>query len=697
MNERPHILLCPPEYFDITYVINPWMQGNVGHVDLAAAQAQWRAFCDALGQVARVERIEPAPGLPDMTFAANGALAAEGRAVISRFRFPQRQGEALHYRRWLMSRGFEIHDLPENVFFEGQGDALPDAARGVIWMGYGPRTSLEAAAELGRVFGREVAPLGLVDKRFYHLDTCFAPLARGAVVYYPEAFDPGSLEEIRARVEEKWRVEVSAADAARLACNIVEAGDTLFLNACSEALRERLEGFGYRVAETPLPQFVKSGGAGRCLTLRLDWPLGPAAPAAPRIVTREVELRGHLLDRGVMAAALDAIAERGGGFEVAEFSAGARKENVSRARIRVTARDPERMEAILHDLLNHGARPLDEEASARLRPAPADGVAPGDFYAATIHPTEIRVDGRWIRCEAQRRETVVVVTRAAESGEPRARCRPLHELRAGDLVVTGAAGVRLRMAAEQEESRATEDQVFAPPLIASERHIEQAIERIAWEMSRIREREGRTLIAAGAPVAGAGALETLAALARLGYTQAALSGNELALLDVQCALYGYASISAAAESEWSQRPRMAALNQIRGAGGLREAVERGVLRAGWLKTLIECGIPYILVGSARDTAPLPGALTDTLEAQNRFAELLAEADLALVLASRGLAEAVDALAPAGVRLVLVDHDPGPGLRLRGRGAQEAVRLVTDAGLFLKLLLERLKAFESAAA
>lgn len=267
------IQMCPPTHFGVTYVINPWMEGQVDQADPACAQAQWNGLATAIGRLATVELVAPAPGLPDMVFAANAGLVHRDAFVPSRFVHPERQGEEALFIAWFREQGFRIVELPEGIRFEGAGDALFDrGAPRRLWMGHGHRSDLAAAAELERLLDIEVLTLRLVDARFYHLDTCFCPLRGGWLLYFPAAFDDVGRALIEAHVPESRRIAVGEEDALNFACNAVNVDGTVVLNRAGDALRSALRAAGFDVVETPLDEFLKAGGATKCLTLRLDEP-----------------------------------------------------------------------------------------------------------------------------------------------------------------------------------------------------------------------------------------------------------------------------------------------------------------------------------------------------------------------------------------------------------------------------------------
>lgn len=263
------VLMCPPDYFSVDHVINPWMAGNEGTLDQELATQQWTYLYQSIAEVADIELLEPQPGLPDLVFTANAGFVCGRRAVPSHFIPEERRAEEVYLKRWLAERGFELQVLPDDIGFEGAGDCLIDRGGPWLWTGYGFRTEIEAHKLLAKWFTREVVSIRLIDSRFYHIDTCLCPLSGGYLLYYPQAFDAASIAAIEARVPAALRIAVTAEDAAGFACNAVNIGAHVFLHQCSAALHTQLGKLGFEVRETPLTEFLKSGGSAKCLTLRL--------------------------------------------------------------------------------------------------------------------------------------------------------------------------------------------------------------------------------------------------------------------------------------------------------------------------------------------------------------------------------------------------------------------------------------------
>jgi ornithine--oxo-acid transaminase len=261
--------MCPPKLYDVNYVINPWMQGNVHASSQARAAEQWQRLYEAVSSIAEVELIEPQPGSPDMVFTANAGLERDGTVVISSFFHPERQDEEPHFRTWFHEAGYTILDIPRSTPFEGEGDALFSTDGTRLWAGYGPRSLITSHQALRDAWNIEVTPLHLIDPRFYHLDTCFAPLEGGYVMYFPEAFDQASIEQIEAFYPPEKRIIVAVEDALRFACNAINVGRTIILNEISRELSTQLESRGFHVVQVALSEFLKAGGAAKCLVMKL--------------------------------------------------------------------------------------------------------------------------------------------------------------------------------------------------------------------------------------------------------------------------------------------------------------------------------------------------------------------------------------------------------------------------------------------
>ena len=260
------ILMCPPDYFGIEYEINPWMS-RMRPSDHDAAMSQWNGLTAMLaGAGAAIETLKPVAGLPDLVFTANAALIFKERAVLARFRHAQRQQEELIDAAWLAEHGFTVERPMAGIYFEGAGDAL--FCGDTLFAGYRIRSDARGHQAIGQMLGVRVIPLELVDPYYYHLDTCFCPLAPGVAIWYPPAFDDYARRVVPELVGDLIAVEED--EARHFACNAVVLGRTVVTNAGCLKLHTELRHRGYTPLETPLSEFVKSGGSAKCLTLRLD-------------------------------------------------------------------------------------------------------------------------------------------------------------------------------------------------------------------------------------------------------------------------------------------------------------------------------------------------------------------------------------------------------------------------------------------
>jgi N-dimethylarginine dimethylaminohydrolase len=258
--------MCSPDYYGIEYEINPWMK-RTRQADRQTALRQWQALKALLEQCgAAVSLLEPVPGLPDLVFTANAALIYKNRAICANFRFAERQRETPHDARWLAERGFAVENVPEGLNFEGAGDAL--FCGDTLFAGYRIRSDAAGMQSIGERLACRVIPLELVNPYYYHLDTCFCPLAAGVAVWYPPAFDEYARKAVREHVGEL--IEVDDAEAQRFGCNAVVVGKHVVTNTGCPKLHAELSRRGFEPHETPLDEFVKAGGSAKCLTLRLD-------------------------------------------------------------------------------------------------------------------------------------------------------------------------------------------------------------------------------------------------------------------------------------------------------------------------------------------------------------------------------------------------------------------------------------------
>lgn len=266
------IAVCPPDYFRISWEINPWMSRAV-QPDFKLAKRQWLELVAGYEKRGvNVLTIPAVSGLADMCFTANAGLHHNGIFVLSNFRYEVRQKETPFIKEWFFERKnilkISLKELPNKIFFEGQGDVV-ELSDNKFLMGHGFRTDKQAAPALERIFkGSKFFPLELINPRFYHLDTCafFIPEVK-ILVYYPEAFSKKSREFLSALPYKK--ITLSKKDADNFAANASVAGKSIFVSRPSASLKNVLEKLGLEVVISDTSEFLKSGGSVRCLSLFL--------------------------------------------------------------------------------------------------------------------------------------------------------------------------------------------------------------------------------------------------------------------------------------------------------------------------------------------------------------------------------------------------------------------------------------------
>lgn len=259
--------MCRPDYFDVSYYINPWMKpSNIVDVDLA--NEQYSVLVEMISRYAKIEWIKGINKLPDMVFTANAGLLINDHVVIlSNFLNKERQQEQKHWKKWFTKNGYATLELPPSMHFEGAGDAL--WAGETLFLGYGCRTDKKAVNIIRDTFYNiDTVDLELCDSNFYHLDTCFCPIKNDTVIVYPEAFKKDSYEKIEQRFEHL--IELDPQEALNFSANSVVIDDIIIMNKCSQSLMEILNEYQFKVIETDLSEFMKSGGSAKCLTLKLN-------------------------------------------------------------------------------------------------------------------------------------------------------------------------------------------------------------------------------------------------------------------------------------------------------------------------------------------------------------------------------------------------------------------------------------------
>jgi lysine-ketoglutarate reductase/saccharopine dehydrogenase-like protein (TIGR00300 family) len=396
-----------------------------------------------------------------------------------------------------------------------------------------------------------------------------------------------------------------------------------------------------------------------------------------------VEADGHLIDSNLLNAIFDRVIEHGARYEVARFDIGRTNEDFSHLEMKVIASDAAAMQELLDDLVPLGCHPI-VERDARTELADKDRCVPDDFYSTTNHRTHVRRGGTWLEVERQRMDAVVVI----EDG--RAECRKLRDVKKDDRVVCGVDGIRVT---PQFRERDRHGFAFMSNDISSERRVEVSVAKVADMMREVKSSSGRIAFVAGPVVVHTGGIEYFSRLIRNGFVDVLLSGNALAVHDIEYALFGTSlgvDLDKGNPVEEGHKNHMRAINAVNRAGGIRAAVEQGVVRSGIMHDCVKHEIEFVLAGSIRDDGPLPETIMDLIEAQERYAAALVDVKLVLMLSSMLHSIGVGNMLPSWVRVVCVDINPAVVTKLADRGSSQTVGIVTDVGLFLRQLAERLE-------
>ncbi|QDU96787.1 ornithine cyclodeaminase [Lignipirellula cremea] len=406
----------------------------------------------------------------------------------------------------------------------------------------------------------------------------------------------------------------------------------------------------------------------------------------------DVEISGHIIDSLILPKILDAITAAGGSFLIKKFTVGQGRQDPSYALVEVQAPSQERLEEILSAISDHGAAPV-ADSDCRLAAADIEGAFPEGFYSTTNQRTEIRIDDDWIKVADQEMDCGVIVDLETRT----ARCLPMVDVRVGQQVVVGHAGVRVFPHGRREDRHGFE---FMNSSVSTEKPKGVAIRQVAAELFRTRQEGGKTLVVGGPAIVHSGSVDYLSRLIRGGYVQTLFAGNALAAHDIEHALFGTSlgvRLDCGDIVEAGHEHHLRAINRMRRIGGIRQAVEQGVLRSGVMYECIKNDVDYLLAGSIRDDGPLPDVVTDALRAQQIMREKSRDVTFCLMIATTLHSIAVGNLLPAWVKVVCVDINPSTVIKLSDRGSFQTVGIVTDVEPFLRALVVEVEAMQAGSA
>lgn len=395
------------------------------------------------------------------------------------------------------------------------------------------------------------------------------------------------------------------------------------------------------------------------------------------------QVRGHLIDSGLLSDALEAVQAAGSTYRVARLEIGTHRTDESQLELEVTAPDAKTFERLRADLMSLGLSETDTQ-DAVLGVVDRDGTAPEDFYSSTNLSTEVRLAGEWTPVAQQRMDAALVVDQGT------VRCVKLRDLQKGQQVVVGYTGIRVT----PHTTRKLQEGKFGfmQGGASSERRLAAQVAEVVREWQRVRAEGKKVILVAGPVVVHVGAAPVLAAILEAGHVDGLLSGNALAVHDVEVAWYGTSlgiELANGRPAVHGHMHHMRAINRVRRAGSLAAAVKSGALKSGIMHACIKAKVPFCLAGSIRDDGPLPDTQMDLIAAQGAYAEILENAGLVVILSSMLHGIGTGNMIPAEVMTVCVDIHPAVVSKLSDRGSAQSQGIVTDVGAFLAQLAEQL--------
>lgn len=398
-----------------------------------------------------------------------------------------------------------------------------------------------------------------------------------------------------------------------------------------------------------------------------------------------VRLEGHIIDSLILPKVLDLILREEAKFRIASIQIGERPADPSWAEIEIEAPNAETLERLLQKLTPHGAVPL-LQSDCETASADIDGCFPENFYSTTNLATEVRTDGEWIEVRDLEMDCGIVIDRQGMQ----AHCRPMHRIKAGDEVVVGRLGVRVHPLERKVDDPASFK--FMNSSVSSEKPKGITVRDIAEAMRETRHEGKRILLVGGPAIIHTGAAEHVCRMIRGGYIQVLFAGNALATHDIEQALMGTSlgvHLEKGVPMDEGHEHHLRAINRIRRLGGIRQAVDAGVLKSGIMYECIRHHVDTVLAGSIRDDGPLPDVITDCVAAVERMRDLREGVGFCLMVATMLHSVATGNILPASVRCACVDINPATVTKLADRGTSQSVGIVTDVEPFLRALVHEL--------
>ena len=388
----------------------------------------------------------------------------------------------------------------------------------------------------------------------------------------------------------------------------------------------------------------------------------------------------------ILTRIFDKVMDLKGDFNVLEFHVGKKKDELSYARLLISGRNKKHLDQLLASVFIEGAQPTKIDGVA-LKPAPSEMVMPRDFYSTTNNTTQIFFNNEWIDVENMMMDKCIVVDVSNKTAE----CRKIRDIQKGDMIVTGEKGVRILP--EERPREGVDIFQFMSSTSSSERPTQQIARKIAMDIYNTKNSGGKIIVTAGPVVVHSGAADSLAKMIRMGYVNGLLTGNALAVHDIENSLFGTSlgmNVKNGTLAIRGHRNHMQAINEVFRAGSIEEMVKRNILKSGIMYECIKNNVEYALCGSIRDDGPIPGVITDIIQAQNKYRSILRNTKMVLMLSTMLHSIAVGNMIPARVKVVAVDISQAVVTKLLDRGTTQAIGIVSDIGAFLPMVLHQLE-------
>lgn len=405
-------------------------------------------------------------------------------------------------------------------------------------------------------------------------------------------------------------------------------------------------------------------------------------------IEQEIEVKGHLIDSMILTNIFDKIMDLKADFKVIEFNIGRKKTSPSYARLVISGKDQKHLDEILEAVYREGAQPITAK-DVLLEPSPTNMVMPDLFYSTTNKPTQIYYGGKWIDVKNIMMDKCIVV----DTQKNIAECKMIRDIKEGDLVVVKERGIRI--IPEERPRQGVDIFQFMSSSSSSERPTQHIIKKVANDIYEVKQKKGKIVVVGGPVIVHSGSSQSLAKLISMGYIDGLLAGNALAVHDIENALLGTSlgmNIDDGTLAVRGHRNHMQAINEVFKYGSIKKMVEKGSLTKGIMYECIKNNIPYALSGSIRDDGPIPDVVTDIVEAQRKYKEILNDVKMVIMLSSMLHSIAVGNMLPSYVKVIAVDINQSVVTKLLDRGTTQAIGIVTDVGVFLPMILQNLKDF-----